>query len=78
MGEKLENAGNKTWAAVGKIVTGYMVIALLGFGTAALTKLVWTRIAVGMFGAPAITYWTCYWLHWVIASMFKAILRESN
>jgi hypothetical protein len=30
----------------------------------------WTLFAVGMFGAPAITYWTSFYVTWAIHILF--------
>ena len=31
----------------------------------------WTLIAVGMFGAPALTYWPAFWGMWALSVIFR-------
>ena len=30
----------------------------------------WTMFAVGMFGLPALNYWTAFWVNWAVGCLF--------
>ena len=62
--EKDDNIGCATI-----IIIIISLIALLFLGPA-ITMWLWNWIAVGLFGAPAIGYWTAFGLQWLCCILF--------
>ena len=57
---------------MGKVFAALVLIALLIFVAPCVTLIAWNMFAVGMFGAPAMTYWTAFWVTNAVQLMFKS------
>ena len=51
------------------ILIALLLIGLLFLGPA-ITMWLWNWIAVGLFGAPVISYWTAFGLQWLCHILF--------
>lgn len=45
----------------GTVIAALLLIALVVFGGPWIVMHAWTLIAVNMFGAPMMPYWTAFW-----------------
>jgi hypothetical protein len=59
------------------VIIGIVIGAIaLGFGVmclqAWLVMLLWNWIAVGLFGAPVLSFWVAFGLRWLCSLLFKS------
>lgn len=59
----------KVWAAIIAIL--FFIVWL--FIAPLIVVHAWTLIAVGMFGAPVLTYWPAFWGMWALSIIFKSV-----
>lgn len=58
-----------TICVVGGYLAGYFGVMCL---RSWLVMLLWNWIAVGLFGAPVLTFWVAFGLHWLCSLLFKS------
>ena len=67
---------NSTGEAIFIIVTGTVVAVAIEFGRrclqAWLVMLLWNWVAVGLFGAPVLSFWIAFGLRWLCGLLFKS------
>ena len=56
--------------SVGMILGAAVLVIAWIFIAPVIVAHAWAVFAVGMFGAPAITYWTSFWVTWAIHILF--------
>lgn len=53
------------------VVGVFLLMIAWVFIAPAIVAHAWALFAVGMFGAPAISYWTSFWVTWAIHILFN-------
>lgn len=61
--------------STGMIVAATLLVVAWIFIAPAIVAHAWALFAVGMFGAPAISYWTSFWATWAIHILFGATAK---
>ena len=52
---------------VGHLVSLFIIMCLRAW----LTMLLWNWVAVSLFNAPVLTFWTAFGLYWLCSLLFK-------
>lgn len=63
---------------VGGCFTVIVVVLLAIFFGPWVVMHAWSLIAVGMFGAPAMSYWTAFWGTWAVHILTQQLRGKSN
>ena len=63
---------------VGGCITVIIVLALAIFLGPWIVMHAWSLIAVGMFGAPAMSYWTAFWGTWAVHILTQQLRSKSD
>lgn len=56
---------------------GLVILAVI-FGAPWIVQIAWGMIAVGMFGAPALSYWAAFMGTWALHIIFRANVSSGN
>lgn len=60
------------------VVAVFLLMIAWIFVAPAIVAHAWALFAVGMFGAPAISYWTSFWVTWAIHILFNFRVNTSH